>query len=120
MKEQQRPTFTRNAKFLGIVIALASAVLVVAAVVLMMLNSPGDFSTVPRITKVTSPASSVESDAPSSSTTGAEETSTTSPTSSETSESQSPAPASAQRIPEAPHGADGNHAPSFHPTPGVG
>ena len=119
MKEQQRPTFTRNAKFLGIVIALASAVLVVAAVVLMMLNSPGDFSTVPRITKVTSHTSSTESDAPSPSA-GAEETSTTSPTSSETSESQSPAPASAQRIPEAPHGADGNHAPSFHPTPGVG
>ena len=119
MKEPERPAFTRNVKLLGIVIALASAVLVVAAVVLMMLNAPGDFSTVPRITKVTSHTSTTESDAPSSSG-GAEETGTTSPTSSETSESESPTPVSAERIPQAPPGADGNRAPSFHPTPGVG
>lgn len=119
MKEPERPAFTRNAKLLGIVIALASAVLVVAAVVLMMLNSPGDFSTVPRITKVTSHTSSAESDAPSPPA-GAEETSPTSATSSETSESESPTPVSAERIPQAPRGADGNHPPSFHPTPGVG
>lgn len=117
MKEPERPAFTRNVKLLGILIALAVAVLVVSAVVLLMLNSPGDFSTVPRITKVTS-STPQESGAPSFAPPGADETATTSPTSSETSESESPV--SAERIPQAPHESGGNHAPSFHPTPGVG
>lgn len=118
MKEPERPPFTRNAKLLGIVIAVALAVLVVSAVVLMMLNAPGDFSTVPRITKVTSHTPSAGSDAPSPAPAGRGETGTTPPTSSESSESEPPAPASTMRAPS--RGSDANHVPNFHPTPGVG
>lgn len=54
---KQQTSLWQNTRFLGSAIAIAAAALVVSGVLLMMLNSPGDFSTVPPITKLTSAGS---------------------------------------------------------------
>ena len=54
---KQQTSLWQNTRFLGAAIAIAAAALVVSGVVLMMLNSPGDFSTVRPITKLTSTGS---------------------------------------------------------------
>lgn len=111
---KKEPGLSRNTKVLWTLIAMATVALVISAAILMMLNGPGDFSTVPKITKATSSSSSAVS---ASSTTPSE-----TPTSSETSTTESsdapvePEPSSASRVATpSPRG-----TVSFHPTPGVG
>lgn len=122
MKEQRPPAFTQNTRLLVILIGLASAALVTSAVVLMMLKAPADFSTVPRITRVTSAPSSAGAETPSSAPMTAPTDSATSATSSAATTSSSaedrPSESEAASPAESPTRRSAN--PSFHPTPGVG
>ena len=112
---KQQTSLWQNTRFLGSAIAIAAAALVVSGVVLMMLNSPGDFSTVPPITKLTSAGSAPVVATPPPAPVTAPETSGTSATSAtETSAAEiaeskrPPSRASAPSSPGTPE----------HPTPG--
>ena len=78
---KQQTSLWQNTRFLGVAIAVAASALVVSGVVLMMLNSPGDFSTVPPITKLTSTGSAPMMATPPPAPVTATETSATSATS---------------------------------------
>ena len=54
---KQQTSLWQNTRFLGTAIAIAAAALVSSGAVLLMLNSPGDFSTVRPIPKLTSTGS---------------------------------------------------------------
>ncbi|MGV0990721.1 MAG: hypothetical protein ACOYB7_00575 [Mycobacterium sp.] len=120
MKEQRPPTFTQNTRLLVILIGLASTALVTAAVVLMMLKAPGDFSTVPRITKVTSASSQPGTETPSPAPTTAATDSSTSATSSAPSSGAEERPSESQTASPSESPARRPATASFHPTPGVG
>lgn len=126
------PPFWRDPRKLGLVIGLASAVLVSAGAAAIMLNSPGDFSTVPHIKRLTVTPSSGESTTPPHApvTAAASTTATTSEasTSPETvappqseapapSRSAAPAPSSPRQSPPSTHVELTRNPMSFHPSP---
>lgn len=123
------PPFWRNPRSLGLMIGLASAVLVAAGAAAIMLNSPGDFSTVPHIKRVTVTSTGESSAPPHAPATAA---ASTSATGSESPTSEAPAPQSSESAP-APSRSAASSSPrksppnprveltrnpmSFHPSP---
>ncbi len=123
--KREEPGLSRNTKVLWTLIAMAAAALVVSAAILMMLKDSGDFSTKPRITKVTSASESAArpsgpNTAAETGVTSAQSSESSTSETSESSGSESPAPSSAERIAPAPQAPQPSRSPSFHPTPGVG
>lgn len=116
-KAVKQPTsLWQNTRFLAVSIAVAASALVVSGAVLMMLNSPGDFSTVPPITKLTPTGSAPVIATPPPAPITAPETSDTSATS-----TTSTPETSAQQVTESkPSRASAPSSPRYpdHPTPG--
>ena len=116
---KQQTSLWQNTRFLGSVIAIAAAALVVSGVLLMMLNSPGDFSTVPPITKLTSAGSAPAVATPPPAPVTAPQTSETSETS-ETSATSTPETSAAEITASRPPRASAPSSPGIpeRPTPG--
>lgn len=96
------PPFWRNPRNLGIVIGLASAVLVAAGAAAIMLNSPGDFSTVPHVKRLSPTTSTGQSTTPPPApvTAATATTATTSETSPESPAPEQVAPRPSESAPE--------------------
>ena len=104
------PPFWRNPRHLGMVIGMASAVLVAAGAAAIMLNSPGDFSTVPHIKRVTATSAGESATPPHAPVTAAAPTSAT--TSESSSENPTPEPVAPQPSEAAPAPSRAASAPS--------